>query len=332
MHVLGIDIGKFKFDVCLDTTTTQRSAGFDNTEAGFIRLQAWLERHMPNDGTGLHANMQAGLHACMEATGNLGLDLAAFLVAAGYDVSIVNPAQIRAYGMAELIRNKTDRLDAALIARFCRSQSPATWRPPLAYQRELRDLVRRCDALKDMRVQELNRQQAGCASATVHASINTLLTALDQQIEAISAAIRQLIQRSPLLQRNFDLLRSINGIGEVTAALLLAELPNIDEFTPKGLAAFIGLSPQEHSSGSRTRRSRPISRVGSDRLRSALFMAALSARRHNTALRDFVARLAAAGKAPKVILIAVARKLAVFAHAVIRTQTPFNPQIANQNS
>ena len=115
------------------------------------------------------------------------------------------------------------------------------------------------------------------------------------------------------------------------APRLLAELPNVEprgspdiaDFTPKGLAAFAGLSPSEHSSGSSVRRPGKISRVGNERLRSTLYMCALSAARTNKALLGFVGRLNAAGKPPKVVLVAVARKLLVYAHAVVRTQKPF---------
>ena len=127
------------------------------------------------------------------------------------------------------------------------------------------------------------------------------------------------------LARNLALLRSITSFGETSATILLAELPNIAEFTPKALAAFTGLSPQEHSSGASVRRPGKMSRIGSERLRSALYMCALSAKRTNKALTAFVQRMIAAGKPPKVILVAVARKLLVYAHAVVRTQKPFQP-------
>ena len=259
----------------------------------------------------------------MEATGNWGLDLADFLYRAGFKVSIVNPRQIKAFGESELSRNKTDKLDAALIARFCRSHEPMAWTPPAAELRELRELVRRCAALKANRTQEINRQKAGLVSTIVAASIERMLARINEEIAAIKAAIRDLIARNQAQQRNFKLLRSIPGIGEVTAALVLADLPNIAEFTPKGLAAFAGLSPQEHSSGTR-RRSGGISRIGNAALRTSLFMCALSARRHNPRLAEFVQRMTEARKPKKVILIALARKLLVMAHAVIRTQTPFN--------
>ncbi len=317
MDIVGIDISKAKFDVALLIGGRLRHATFSNTEAGFEQLLAWLAKHRPD--------LAAPLHVCMEATGNWGLDLAAFLHGKQVQVSVVNPARIKAFGESELARNKTDRLDAALIARFCRAHMPSAWTPPAAHLRELRELVRRCDALKAARVQELNRRQAGFASPAVAASITAHLEWLDQQIATVMAEVRQLVAADPMLTRNLGLVRSITGFGEVSATILLAELPNIAEFTPKALAAFAGLSPQEHSSGTSVRKPGKMSRIGSERLRSTLYMCALSAKRTNKALAAFVSRMTAAGKPPKVILIAVARKLLVYAHAVIRTQKPFTP-------
>ena len=180
-------------------------------------------------------------------------------------------------------------------------------------------------ALKAARTQEINRRKSGFVSAVVAASIAAHIAYLDEQIAAMSRAITALIEADTAQQKNRDLLLSIPGIGEVVSAVILAELPNIAEFTPKGLAAFAGLSPSEHSSGSAVRGRPQISRIGSARLRSALYLAALSAKRYNPRLADFVARMRAAGKPPKVTLIAIARRLLVYAHAVIRTQMPFTP-------
>ena len=315
MDIVGIDISKAKFDAVLLVGERGEHAAFSHAEAGFAQFLAWLARHRPDPA--------APVHAGMEATGNWGLDLADFLHGHGVRVSVVNPARIKAYGESELARNKTDRLDAALIARFCRAHEPPPWTPPAPHLRALRELVRRCDALKTARVQELNRQKAGFASPVVAASITAHLAWLDEQIAEVFAHVRQLINADHVLRRNLALVRSITGFGEISAAVLLAELPNIAEFTPKALAAFAGLSPSEHSSGSSVRRPGTISRIGSERLRSTLFMCALSAKRTNKALAAFVQRMTDAGKPPKVILVAVARKLLVYAHAVVRTQKPF---------
>ncbi len=317
MDIVGIDISKAKFDAALLVGERARHGTFSNTEAGFEQFVAWLARHRPDPAV--------PLHACMEATGNWGLDLAAFLHGRGVLVSVVNPARIKAYGASELARNKTDRLDAALTARFCRAHAPSAWVPPAGAMRELRELVRRCDALKAARVQEMNRRAAGFASPAVAASIKAHIDWLDEQIETVMGEVRSLVASDLVLSKNFALLRSISGIGEVSAVVLLAELPNIADFSPKALAAFAGLSPSEHSSGSSVRRPGKISRVGSRRLRGLLYMCALSAKRANKALADFVQRMADAGKPPKVILVAVARKLLVYAHAVVRTQKPFQP-------
>ena len=313
MDILGIDIGKTKFDAWLITQAGQRHVSLPNTQAGFDQLADWLTRHR---------GQTQPLHACMEATGNYGLDLASVLFTRGEVVSIVNPRRIKAFGQAELARNKTDKQDAGLIARFCKAQCPPAWQPPAAHLRELRELTRRCGALKAMRTQELNRLKSGFASTVLRQSLERMIDQLDAEIARVSAEIRRLIEADHALETNLALLTSIPGIGEVTAALLLAELPNIAEFEPKGLAAFAGLSPAEHSSGQRIRPG-GISRIGNPIVRSAMYLCALSARRHNPILASFAKRLQDAGKPNRVILIAVARKLLVLAHAVIRTQTAF---------
>jgi len=130
-------------------------------------------------------------------------------------------------------------------------------------------------------VQELNRNIAGFASPAVAASIEAHIAWLDEQINAVMDAVRSLVAADPVLSKNLALLRGITGFGEISATILMAELPNIAEFTPKALAAFAGLSPSEHSSGSSVRKPGRISRIGSERLRSALYMCALSAKRTN---------------------------------------------------
>jgi transposase len=217
MDILGIDISKDMFDAALLVGGRVRHATFPNTEAGFEQLLAWLAKHRPDPAV--------PLHACMEATGNWGLDLADFLYGSGIRVSVVNPARIKAYGESELARNKTDRLDAALIARFCRAHTPPAWSPPSAHLRELRELVRRCGALKAARVQELNRQKSGFASPAVARSIAAHLKWLDEQIEAVAEEVRQLIKADPALSKNLALLRGITGLGEISARCCLPNSP-----------------------------------------------------------------------------------------------------------
>jgi transposase len=309
---LGIDIAKRKFDAVLLMGDGKRYKGFDNDENGFAALLAWL------------GEAAGSLHACMEATGGFGDDLALFLHEQEIAVSVVNPLRVKAFGQSEMVRTKTDRVDAGVIARFCRSQSPALWQPASPRMRELRALVRRCAALKEMRVQELQRRTQGTPSTLVADSVARTIEWLDAEIRAVSQAVSDLIRNDDALHRNCELLTSIPGLAAQSAAVLLAEIPDFRAFGHnKQITAFVGLSPQEHQSGSSVRGRARISKVGNARVRAILYMCALSARRHNPILKDFADRLKKSGKAPKVVLVAVARKLLVLAYGVMKTQRPF---------
>lgn len=307
--VLGIDVAKAKFDVHLLSDGKARHRVFDNDDAGFEALANWL------------VTIEAGsLHACMEATGGYGDDLALFLHENGHRVSIVNPARIKAFGQSEGVRTKTDKVDAGVIARFCRAQQPRPWTPPSPRMRELRALVRRCGALKEMRAKEHQRRSHGSASALVRASIETSIRRLDDEITAIGDAVAALIAGDDHLRQSNRLLMSIPGIGAQSAAILLAEITDFRAFSHnKKISAFAGLSPQEHTSGSSVRGKTRVSKSGNARLRAVLYMCALSARRYNPTLNAFADRLKEAGKSPKVVLVAVARKLLVIAYGVMKS-------------
>jgi transposase len=260
----------------------------------------------------------------MEATGGFGDDLALFLHERGITVSIVNPLRVKAFGQSEMVRTKTDKVDAGVIARFCRSQTPEPWRPPSPCMRELRALVRRCAALKEIRVQELQRRAQRTSSRMVAASLERSIANLDEEIKIISEAVAALIQSDEHLLTSHALLTSIPGLGSQSAAVMLAEIPDFRAFGHnKQITAFVGLNPQDHQSGSSVHGRARISKVGNARLRAILYMCALAARRHNPALKAFADRLKEAGKPPKVILVAVARKLLVIAYGVMKTGRPF---------
>jgi len=309
---LGIDVAKRKFDVVLLAGDRQRHKVLDNDESGFAALLAWL------------GDQAGSLHACMEATGGFGDDLALFLHEHKIVISVVNPLRIKAFGQSEMVRTKTDKVDAGVIARFCRSQSPEPWQPPSPRMRELRALVRRCAALKEMRVQELQRRTQRAPSSLVASSVERTIEWLESEIAAISRAVTDLIRNDEALRRSFELLISIPGLAAQSVAVLLAEIPDFRAFSHnKQITAFVGLSPQEHQSGSSVRGRARISKIGNARVRAILYMCALSARHHNPILKDFADRLKESGKAPKVVLVAVARKLLVLAYGVMKTQRPF---------
>jgi transposase len=248
------------------------------------------------------------------------------LVEAGWQVSVVNPARVKGFAQGELSRNKTDRADAAMLARFCAAMRPTMWVPPSAAFRQLRAWVDRLQALKDMRQQELNRLEAleAANQPEVQAHVQTHLTWLNAEIAKLDHDIDDHIDRNPELKRDADLIRSIPGIGPTTVAKVLAYAGDVRRFdSAKALAAYIGLSPRQRQSGSSVRGRTMLSRVGHQTLRHALYMPGLVARRHNAALKSFGDRLAAGGLAPKAVIAAVMRKLAHFIYGVVVSGQPF---------
>jgi transposase len=214
---LGLDIAKSKFNACLVRAGGKlRHKLFPNSAAGFSQLSGWLSQHGVTQ-----------VHACLEATGTYGEALAAYLHEQGHTVSLVNPASIKAYAQSRLSRTKTDRVDAALIAGFCAERRPPAWAPPAPELRQLQALVRRLEALHEMRTMEENRLSSGVTVEAVRASVEELIAHLTEQIKRTEALIRSHINQHPGLKRQRELLASIPGIGEATAAALLAEVPDI---------------------------------------------------------------------------------------------------------
>ena len=291
--VVGIDVAKLKVDVYAVLHGKVKSKVFDNTASGHRELQRWLSER---------GFVPATTHVCMEATGSYPESLATALVAGGWAVSVVNPARIKGFGQGELVRNKTDQGDAALLARFCAAMKPSRWEPPPAAFRQLRGWVDRLQALKDMRQQELNRVEALAASEQpdVLAHVNTHVAWLDKEIAKLAQDIDDHIDGHPELKADAGLIASIPGIGKTTVAKVLAYAGDVRRFdSAKALAAFIGLSPRQKQSGTSVRGRTMMSRAGHKALRHALYMPGLVARRHNEALKIFGDRLSLAGLAPK---------------------------------
>lgn len=231
---LGIDIAKLKFNVCLIQHSGKlRHKVFPNNPPGFEQLREWL----------LRQSVQR-VHACLEATGTYGEALALFLHQAGQRVSVVNPATVKAFAQSRLSRTKTDRVDAELIARFCQAQEPPVWAPPSPEVRELQALVRRLESLIEMRVMEENRLSSGVTVDSVRQSVEEHLAYLAAQIKRTEELIRKHINSNPTLKQQSELLDSIPGIGEATAALLLSEVTDIKQYrSARQVAAYAGLVP-----------------------------------------------------------------------------------------
>ena len=313
---LGLDVAKLKFNACLLREGGKlRHRVFLNTAAGFAQLTEWL---------GSHGVARA--HACLEATGTYGDALAAYLHAAGHVVSVVNPAAIKAYAQSHLSRTKTDRVDAELIAGFCAERRPPEWHPAEREVVELQALVRRLESLIEMRTMEENRLSSGIAVKAVRASVEELIAHLSEQIKKTETLIRNHIDSHPGLKRQRELLDSIPGIGETTAAVLLAEVPDIRQYkSARQVAAFAGLVPRERQSGSSVRGRTRLSKIGNARLRRALYFPAITALRCSPFFQAWAEGLRERGKCKMSVIGAAMRKLVHLAYGVLKTGEPFDP-------
>jgi len=312
--VLGIDISKAKFDVALLKGDRKiKSKVFANNPEGFAELQIWLNAQSVNN-----------LHACMEATSIYGNAVARFLVAAGYKVSIVNPSRPKAFGRSELSRTKTDRADAKVIARFCAALRPAPWTPPAVEVEQLQALVHRLDCLTTMQQQEQNRLET--IDPILVDAITTHIDFLKGQIANTKKLIHDHFDQYPHLKIQRDLLTSIPGIAETTATVILAEIRDVSSFdSADQLAAFAGLTPHEFSSGSSVCGKPRLSKIGNSRLRKALYMPAVVARRYNPFIRIFCDRLVAKGKSKMSVIGAAMHKLLRQVFGVLKSHKPFDP-------
>lgn len=314
----GIDVAKAKLDCELRLPSGKvRNKTVANDAAGFTKLHRLLVDNKAQVGD---------VHICMEATGTYWEAVAEFLGDLGYTVSVVNPAQIKAYGASRMVRTKTDKVDAGLIARFCAERLPPAWQAPPASHRALRALVLRLDNLQVMQLQESNRLAE--ARDSVREGIGKHLQWLDQEIEQLIAQIRKLLKDDDDLDAKRKLLESIPGIGERTAAVLLAYYADIERFAnARQAGAFAGLDPRHRESGSSIKAPSRLSKVGHSFLRKALYMPAVVATTRTAWGKLFRERLLKAGKPKMVVIGAAMRKLIYIAFGVLRSGKPFDPAL-----
>jgi transposase len=319
---LGIDVSKAYLDVLLLYKERREGQRFTNTPEGYEKLHKWLSRRLqPNE-----------VHICLEATGRYSEAAAETLLKLGYTVSVINPGRIKKFGESQLQRNKTDKLDAALIAEYCQRMQPPPWQPPSAEVRELQFLVRHLEDLKLMRKQVSNRLEAIPAEVSVADHFHQQLAMLNQQIEDTKHAIADHLKQYPNLKQQTELLKTIPGIGLQTIAKLIAECRDLGAFRAPGqLVAFAGLNPQQYQSGTSVVKQTTISRVGSASLRAALYMPAVSALQHNPVIRAFGERLRKRGVRGKAVIVAAMRKLLHLVAGVLKLGRPFEPGYARSS-
>ena len=308
---LGIDVAKAKLDCALRLPDGKyKHKVFANNQSGYTALREWLGKQGA-----------VKVQVCMEATGVYWEAVAEFLADKELAVSVVNPAQIKAFGASRLV-------DAQLIAEFCRERRPGPWQAPSPSEQALRALVLRLEALQAMRTQESNR--LAVAREVVKAEIVSHIEWLDGEIQALIKKIRDHIDHDSDLKDKQALLASIPGVGERTIALLLAFCMHPGRFAnARQAAAFAGLDPRQHESGSSVKGKPRMSKVGHAFLRKALYMPAMVTLYKTDWGRRFRQRLAAAGKPPKLIIGAMMRKLVHVAFGVLKSGTCFTPALQN---
>jgi transposase len=312
---LGLDVAKAKLDcVLLLANGKLRHKVVANSREGFEALRAWLSQHGVEQ-----------FHVCMEATGIYWEAVAEFLAGVeGGTVSVVNPAQIKAFGASRMVRTKTDKVDAQLIAQFCAERNPRPWQRPSAAEQALRALVLRLEALQAMHTQESNRLEV--ARPVVEAGITSHLDWLDKEIKQLIGQIKQHIDADLDLRDKQRLLDSVPGLGERTIAVLLAFYAQPERFgNARQAAAFAGLDPRQHESGSSVKGKPKLSKVGDAFLRKTLYMPAMVTLYKTDWGGKFRTRLATSGKPPMLIIGAMMRKLIHVAFGVLKSGKPFDP-------
>ena len=301
---VGIDVAKDRLDVAVrpggEVFTVERNA------AGLAALCARLGSLTPRI-------------IALEATGGFETVAAAALSAAGLPVAVVNPAQIRAFAKAIGQRAKTDPIDAKVIAHFAEAIRLEPRPLPDEATQLLADLVARRRQIVEMIGAERQREKR--ATPRLKKSIARLLKALEKELTSVDTDIDDAVRGSPAWRDKENLLASVPGIGPTIARTLIAELPELGTLDRKKIAALAGLAPFTRQSGQW--RGRSCIGGGRTTVRTALFMGALVAKRHNCVLKAFFDRLVAAGKPKMVALIAVARKLLTNLNAILRDQKPW---------
>lgn len=318
---IGIDVSKETLDLGASSDDQIVSAKkVSNDKAGWKEMIKWARR--------LARSRFESIHFCLESTGIYGEGVLEFLQEeTRYAVSMVNPAQIKAFGQSRLLRTKTDKADAALIASYAARMNPAPTERLSEGVKRLKVLTRHYEFLVAQRTDARNKLEA-VSDKDVRSSINRVIKRHDEEIRNVLRQIKDLIDKDPDLKGRIDLLKSIPGLGELTSSILLCELhrsAHYGRISKSAQTAHAGLAPMQRQSGTCIRGKSMICKAGNSRLRKCLYMPALVAIKHNPLIRLFYERLVSKGKPKMVAVTASMRKLLVLAIGVLNNQMPFDP-------
>lgn len=309
---VGIDISKKTFDAQFKYESKWKHSQFRNSLKGFNEFKDWLNQF----------NL-ASVHIVLESTGRYGEDFSHFCYGSNFNISVVNPAAIKFFGMSKLSRAKTDKADSKLIAEFGMQNELELWAPKSPSSYKLQCLNRCINKLIDTRTQLLNCIE-GSSDRDVINAYQKIASSINNQIEDFENQILELIQNEEDLNEDFQNLLTVPGIAEKTAITLLAEIPDISQFkNSKQLVAYAGLNPSVKQSGTSVRGNGGISKKGSRHLRKSLYYPSISAKRFNKKLQPMVLNLQNRGKKPKQIIVACMRKLLVIVYWILKKKEAY---------
>jgi transposase len=323
MNVIGIDVSKGKLDCAwLNENNKLKVKVFPNSPTGWLDLVGWSIKN-----TGLVVN---GLHFVMEATGVYHEQLAAYLYGKGADVSVVNPAQVKFYAQSLGVRSKNDKKDSVVLARYGVNEKPKRWQPEAPEIRTLKALLARLDSLEKDLQRERNRQEKATVSQAPQAVLGSLaqiIGTLDTERKQLEKLIEEHIDGHKQLKGNKALLESIPGVGKVIATRMLMVIGSRQFDSASQCAAYLGLVPVQHESGSSVKGRSRLSKAGNPTIRAKLYMAAVVATTYNPDIKAQYERLTNKGKSKMSALGAAMRKLVQICFGVLKHQQPYQPQV-----
>ncbi|WP_239327055.1 IS110 family transposase [Snodgrassella gandavensis] len=309
MTYVGIDVSKKTLDCCVLDADNEVYLKVQNSRAGYDELMSLLA-------------LYDDVHVCLEATGAYWQSLVEFLGANDVCVSVENPAKVHYFAKASMLRMKSDKRDALLIADYCQAMKPRLYSPLDESVAELRLLVGMYHRLRKQRVSE--RVKLLEVPGLVRHLVESNIAHFDTQLLEVEKMLRAFFRSNVDLGRKHKLLQTIPGIGFSSSAVLLSILASINTFeSANQFVAYLGLNPRKMESGTSLKGREHISKVGKPEYRAALYMPAMVAYSKNL-YPDFVARLQDNGKMPKVIIVALMRKLAIYAYTVYKTNCAYN--------
>ena len=323
---VGCDVSKKKLDLALLVSMEPlklRSKVVENNQPGWMALIDWARRQVdcaPSE-----------LHVVMEATGAYHEAAAYALTHAGVQVSVVNPAQVRDFAKGLAVRSKTDAADRAVLARYGAVVKPPLWQAPPAEIVELKGLTGRLQVIEEELARENNRLEKAQVSVTSQVVLDSLhknLAFLEQQKRELERRINDHIDGHPQLKHDRELLESIPAIGPKTACRMLCVLHSRPFRSAASVAAYLGLVPVQHQSGTSVYKPPRLSKAGPSRMRAAIYMPAIVASRVNPDVRAHYERLVAQGKSKMSALGAAMRKLVHICFGVLKNQRPYRSNVA----